>query len=158
MIGEVPEVALTAAVSGRKVELRQIGMPAVLIFHTRETATDAGVVNQSIRRKYSRASIVMVANVVNLRGVPWLFRGIAESALRKAYQEVAAALPQGMSPEDYVVILPDWDSAVTEAVGLQDVDNAVGILVLDRAGNVVGVYQEDDPVSAALAMLIKAGA
>lgn len=155
---EIPAVTLTAAGSGRKVALREIGVPAVLIFHTQETEPMGSAVNQAIREKYALASSVMVVNVADLHGVPRPFHKIAERAMRKAYQKTASQLPQEMPAEEYVVILPDWDGALTKAAGLRDVNETGGIIVLDHAGDVIGVYQGDDPASAALVLLAKAGA
>ena len=157
MDGEIPAVTLTAAGSGRKVALREISVPAVLIFHTQETETVGSTVNQAIREKYALASSVMVVNVTDLHRVPRPFRKIAERVMRKSYQETASRLPQEMPAEEYVVILPDWDGAVTRAVGLRDVNETAGVIVLDHAGDVIGVYQGDDPASVALALLAKAG-
>ena len=157
MDGEIPAVTLTAAGSGRKVALREISVPAVLIFHTQETEPVGSTVNQAIREKYALASSVMVVNVTDLHRVPRPFRKIAERVMRKSYQETASRLPQEMPAEEYVVILPDWDGAVTRAVGLRDVNETAGVIVLDHAGDVIGVYQGDDPASVALALLAKAG-
>ncbi len=154
---EIPAVTLTAVGSGRKVALREIGVPAVLIFHTQETEPVGSAVNQAIREEYALASSVMVVNVADLHGVPRPFHKIAERVMRKAYQETASQLPQEMPAEEYVVILPDWDGAVTRAAGLRNVNETAGVIVLDHAGDVMGVYQGDDPASAALALLAKVG-
>lgn len=81
-----PAAELTAAGSGRRIALDGIGVPAVLIFHTQETAAAASAVNLTVREKYPLASSVLVASMVDLRSVPRLFRSIAEGARRKAYQ------------------------------------------------------------------------
>lgn len=155
--GGIPAVTLTAVGSGRQVVLNKIGLPTVLIFHTQQTAAASTAVNQAVRHRYPLSSLVMVASVVDLHSNPRLFRRIAKGAMKKTYQQAVATLPRGLSPESYVVILPDWDGVVTKALGLRDVNKTAGVAVLDHAGNVVGVYQGDDPASAALVMLAKAG-
>ncbi|MCA9917211.1 MAG: NAD(P)/FAD-dependent oxidoreductase [Anaerolineales bacterium] len=139
----LPSATLTAAGSGRQVVLTDVKRPSVLIFHTQETAAASTAVNQAVRAKYPLATSVFVASVVDLHTLPKLFRRFAESAMRKSYEEAASTLPHGMKPQDYVVILPDWDGGVTRAFGLENVDKQAGVAVLDGNGRLVGVYQGD---------------
>jgi len=77
--------------------------------------------------------------------------------MKKAYQKAADSLPQGLSPAEYVIILPDWDGAVHKAVGLEGTDKEAGVAVLDGAGRVVGARQGDDLGAAAVEMLAEIG-
>ncbi|MCA9934268.1 MAG: NAD(P)/FAD-dependent oxidoreductase [Ardenticatenaceae bacterium] len=152
----LPSTTLTTAGSQRKVTLTQLKRPSVLIFHTQETAAASAAVNQAVRAQYPLADSVFIGSMVDLHNLPKLFRRFAESAMRKSFEEAAAALPAGMKPEEYVVILPDWDGAVTQAVGLQDVDKQAGVAVLDGNGRVVGVYQGDALVEKVMGLLATA--
>jgi phage tail protein X len=156
--GQLPAVTLTACGSGREVALRGTGKPEVLIFHAQATADAAGAVNEAVRQRYPMASSVVSASVVDLCSVPRLFRKVAERSMRKAYNDAASSLADGLSAEDYVVILPDWDGSITKAVGLDAVDKTAGVAVIDRSGKIVGVHQGKDLAAAALNMLARAGA
>lgn len=46
----LPDVTLTAAGSGREVNLRQIGVPAILVFHGQDTSDAALEVNKAVRK------------------------------------------------------------------------------------------------------------
>jgi len=144
---------LIAVESGRPVSLQEIGVPALLVFHTQESAESAQSVIQAVRDHHSRADEVMVASVVDLRQVPRMFRKIAERAMRNAFKEAAEGLPAGLDAADYVVILPDWDGSVTGEMGFGDVGTAPGIAVLDSAGTLAGTEQGGDLTAAALMML-----
>ncbi len=154
-VGQLPALTLKAAGSGREIALNEIGQPVVLLFHTQETADQAAKVNAKIRENacYATADKLMIANVVDLHAVPKLFRNFAERAMKSSYEEAAEGLPAGYAPEDYVIILPDWDGSVTRAVGLKDVSQAAGVVVIDAAGNLLGVHQEDDALNQTLTSL-----
>jgi len=137
---------LIAIGSERKIPLQEIGIPAVLIFHGRETAGAAKVINRPIRDRYPSSSQLTVASVVDMHSVPRLLRGMAEGIMLQAYQEASNELPDDMPVEDYMLLLPDWDGGVTRSVGLRDTNRKAGIAVLDSQGNILGVYQaEADP-------------
>lgn len=154
----LPDLTIKAVGSGRQLALRHIGKPTVLLCHTQETATQAGAINQAIRLEaaYADPSRLMVANVPDLHSVPRLFRFIAEKAMRDAYEQAITQLPAGANPQEAILILPDWEGHVTKAVGLKDVSQTVGIVVLDEAGHVVGSYQGNETIPAILALLKKA--
>ena len=141
--------------SNREVNLNAIGRPAVLIFHTAETAEDAQRINQAVRgtQEYKSFESVLIANVVDLHSVPKLFRSFAEKSMRDSYVKAGGSLPQGETPQDYVIILPDWDGTVTKAFGLKDTNKMASAVILDASGNIVGVYQSGDLTSQALQQL-----
>jgi len=149
----LPDLTLTAAGSGRAFSLASLGAPAVLVLHGQDTAAASDQVNQAVRERYPLASDVMVASVVDLRGVPRMFRRFADGAMKKAYQKAAGNLPRDLSPEEYVIILPDWDGSVNKAVGVENVDKHAAVVVLDGEGRVVGVRQGDDLGAAATGLL-----
>jgi prolycopene isomerase len=129
--------------SNREVKLDAIGKPAVLLFHTQETAEQAAAVNAALRATsdYQNCESLFIANIVDLQSIPKLFRGFAEKAMKESYAQAASALASGRKPEDYVFILPDWDGCVTRSFGLKDTNKSAGAAILDANGNLVGVCQ-----------------
>jgi hypothetical protein len=151
---EVQRAVLAAVASKRRIALAKIDRPAVLIFHARETANAAEAVNTAARARYPAVAVedLLIASVVDLRIVPRMVRGIAERAMRNAYQEAAAALPAGMTPAEYVLILPDWDGKVTAGMGFQNVNRQAGVAVLAGDGR-AAVAQGDDPAQIVMRLL-----
>jgi all-trans-retinol 13,14-reductase len=152
-----PAVTLQAAGSKRQVALNAIGMPAVLLFHTQETAAQAAKLNQALRtvEQYNSPDKLFIANVVDLHAVPKLFRNFADNAMNDSYKQAVATLPKGARPEDNVIILPDWDGRITKSLELKDGAKNAGVVVLNADGFVVGKYQGNDAESHALALLQK---
>ena len=68
--GRLPEVVLTAIVSGREISLRNIGAPLVLIFHAQDTARTALEVNRTVRGAYPDAREVVIVSDWQHRS-PW---------------------------------------------------------------------------------------
>ncbi|MBI5294466.1 MAG: NAD(P)/FAD-dependent oxidoreductase [Chloroflexi bacterium] len=152
-----PAVTLKTSGSGREVTLNAIGKRSVLIFHTADTSEDAERINQAIRavEEYQPCESVTIANVVDLHSVPKLFRSFAEKSMRESYDKASKSIPQGQDPQDYVIILPDWDGKATQGFGLGDTSKVVGLAVLDAQGCVVGTYQGAEPELHALELLKK---
>ncbi|MCC6957079.1 MAG: hypothetical protein IT316_09840 [Anaerolineales bacterium] len=152
---KIPTIKLNAVASGRRLVLDRLGVPIVLAFLWVDTQYLAEEIDQAVRERYPEASQVLVANVASLRGVPGIFRGLAEGEMKKAYKETAAKLPAGRDPADYVIILPDWKSECARALGLRDISSKPAVAVLDGAGGIVGVHQgEPDTLrDAALSLL-----
>jgi prolycopene isomerase len=150
-------VTLQSAGSGRRITLNAIGKPAVLLFHTQDTAEQAAKINQAVRSldRYRDPSHLLIANVVDLHAVPKLFRNIAEKAMKDSYKQAVAALPQGSCAEDNVIILPDWDGRITKSLELQDVSKNAGVVVLNTNGCIAGKYQGSDSKSQVLSLLEK---
>jgi hypothetical protein len=154
-----PDVTLKAIGSAREVALRGIGKPAVLLFHTQETAEEAAKINAAIRavKDCQTPDQLFIANVVDLHAVPKLFRSFAENAMKDSYKKAAETLPAGANPVEYILILPDWDASLTKAIGMKDVDKTAGVVVLDAGGHVVETYQGADAVNTTLGFLKKIG-
>lgn len=140
----IPDVTLEAVVTERDVLLAAPELLTVLIFHGEDTADAASEVNFAIRQAFPSASRVLIASVVDLGYVPEMFRGLARDAMQAAfYKESNTYLPEGYSAEDYIVILPDWEGDVTEAFGFENVDEMLGIVVIEERGRVLLVEQAD---------------
>ena len=115
----LPDVTLTAAGSGREVDLRGIGVPVILIFHGQDTGEAALEVNKSVRKLYPGVDEVFLASVIDLRSFPSMFRSMVQPALEKAYFNAAGKIPEGADPADLVVLMPDWDGTVHDTVGVE---------------------------------------
>lgn len=141
--GRLPHAVLVAAGSGRPIDLRAVGRPAVLVCHGQSTAATARLVNEAVRRDYGPNG-VLVASVVNLRSIPKMLRKVAERSMEKASSVSASFLADGLAPDEYVVILPDWDGSIIAALGASDVDTEAVTFVVDADGAVVNEIPGDD--------------
>jgi hypothetical protein len=146
----LPDVTLTAAGSSREVNLRGIGVPVILIFHGQDTGEAALEVNKSVRKLYPGVDEVFLASVIDLRSFPSMFRSMVQPAIEKAYYNAAGKVPPEADPADLVVLLPDWDGAVHEAVGITGSTDKAAVVVVDAAANILFIDQGDDPAGAAL--------
>lgn len=151
-----PAVTLEAIGHGRKLTLDALGVPALLIFVARETSDAASPVVQSIRDTYPMASQLLIANVADVRGIPRLVRKVAQTLMKSSYNNAVERLAEGRTPEDYVLILPEWDGALMKPLGIEDVTKTIAVAVIDASGGVVGTYQGDDVTAGALALLEQA--
>ena len=153
-----PAVTFKAAGSGRQVTLNAIGKRSVLLFHTADTSEDAERINKAVRAvdEYQACTSITIANVVDLHSVPKLFHSFAEKSMRDSFDKASRSIPKGQDPQDYVIILPDWDGKTTKGFGLGDTSKVVGLAVLDEQGGVVGTYQGNEPERNALELLQKA--
>jgi hypothetical protein len=150
----MPYPSLEAVGSGRVIDVAALDRPAVLICFAEATQNDADPVEAAIRARYSAAH-VLVGHVIDLRAVPSLFRGVARGILNQEHAKALAALPDGETAGDYVVMLPDWDGAFVSALGLQDVSQRLGVAVFAADGALVGTAQGNDVPSAAIRLLEK---
>ena len=82
-----------------------------------------------LRKDYPLAAEVLMTSVVDLHIVPRLVRGVAEAAMRMAYDKAVERFPHEfkppqpeatVDPADYIIILPDWDAAVTRDFGVRN--------------------------------------
>lgn len=149
----LPDVNLTAAGSGREVNLTQIGLPTILIFHGQDTADAALEVNKVVRRRFPTAGEVFMASVIDLRSFPSMFRSMVTPALEKAYFNAAGKVPPGADPADLVVLLPDWDGSVHDTVDVRESTDQAAVLVADDQGRIVCRDQSDKLAETALAAL-----
>ncbi len=149
----LPAVTLTAAGSNREIHLAKIGVPTILIFHGQDTADAALVVNKIVRKQFPTADEVFMASVIDLRSFPSMFRSMVGPAIEKAYFNAAGKVPEEADPADLVVLLPDWDGSVHDAVGVRESTSKAAVLVADSKGRIVGRDQSDTLAETALAYL-----
>jgi hypothetical protein len=153
-----PSIKLTAVGSNRRLTLDRLGIPILLVFLWLDTQDYAEVINRAVRKRYPDSSQVMIANVASLRGIPGIFRGLAENEMKKAYREISAQLPKDLDPAEYVIILPDWKGECARTLGLRDLSSQPAVAVIDQEGMVTGVHQgeADSLEEAALNLLERA--
>ena len=150
---QLPDVTLTAAGSEREVNLRRIGVPVVLVFHGQDTGDAALEVNKTVRKQFAGVDEVFIASVIDLRSFPSMFRGMVQPALEKAYHNAAGRLPAEADPADLVVLLPDWDGSVHDAVNVKGSTEKAAVVVADGDARIVCLDQSDNLAEAALTAL-----
>ena len=154
---QLPDITLTATGSEREIKLTGFGMPVVLICHGQNTSKAALEVNKVVRLEYPDATEVAVASVIDLRSFPSMFHGMVKPELEKAYHKAAGKLPPGANPVDWVILLPDWDGAATDSLGVRDSTATAAVIVADSEGNIVGTRQGDELGVAVLELLAGLG-
>lgn len=150
---QLPDVTLTAAGSEREVNLRNIGVPAILIFHGQDTGDAALEVNKAVRKWYPGVDEVFIASVIDLRSFPRMFHSMVQPALEKAYFNAASRIPTDADPADLVVLLPDWEGIVHDTVGVKGSTEQGVLVVVDRKARIVCLDQSDNLAEAALTAL-----
>ena len=152
-----PDITLQAVESDRTVKPRQPDARyLVLVFQSQKTARAMAPIQDKVRRKFPAAEDVRIASVVDLRGVPRMFRGMAKSALKQAYHDAADHLPAdwpSADPADYVIILPDWKGDVFKAFGIADANEKAAAIVIDQQGIVLGSSQDGNLSAFVLSLL-----
>lgn len=127
--------------SERTVSLQAPGVITVLICLAQETEKDAVIIENAVRERFPSAQDVLVVDVVDLRGVPGLFRKVAEGVLAAEHKKAVVALADGLDPRDHVVILPDWQGEVAKSFNLPEPSKTVCGAVLSAEGDVMGTYE-----------------
>jgi hypothetical protein len=112
----------------------------VLICLAQETEKDAATVEDAVRQRFPDAKDVLVVDVIDLRTVPGMFRKIAEGMLASEHKKAVAALPDGLDPNDHVIMLADWQGDVAHAFNLPEPSKGVCGVVLSADGDVMGTW------------------
>ncbi len=152
-----PDISLQAVESGRTINPAQPDARyLVLVFQSQKTVRAMAPIQDKVRRKFPAADDVRIASVVDLRGVPRMFRGMAKSALKQAYTEAASHLPEdwpSSDPADYVIILPDWKGTFFDAFGVTDANEKAAAVVINQQGVVLGSSQDGNLSAFVLSLL-----
>lgn len=119
-----PAISLTSLVSNRTVDSAACaGRRVLLMFQNPLTASAAQPFQQTVRQVYPNASTLVIASIVDLRSVPIFARTIARQTMIAAYQQalrqVPTKLPDSLTAEDYILLLPDWRGEAVQAFGVQ---------------------------------------
>ncbi|HEX5370456.1 MAG TPA: hypothetical protein VFY10_13665 [Dehalococcoidia bacterium] len=144
---------LTAVGTDRVIDPNVLDAPLVLICYAQATQVAGEAIEAAIRERYPDAHDLILAHVIDLHGVPRMFRGVAEGILRNEYKKAVEALPEGQLPYDYTIILPDWDGGAIAALGFEDLGKHAGVAVFAPPGRLAGTDQSDGAASGALNML-----
>lgn len=145
--------SLTTVGTERVIDVANLDRPAVFLCFAQATQGEADLIEAAVRIRFT-ASEVLVGHVVDLNGVPGIFRGVAERILQSEYEKAVAELPKGETAEDYVVILPDWDGAFVKAMRFaEDVSKRLGVAVFRVDGALLGTAQGDGATESCLALL-----
>jgi hypothetical protein len=147
--------SLTAVGTDRIIGVNTLQVPAVLICYAQTTQDGAPAIELAVRENQPDVSSLLVAHVIDLRGLPRMFRGVAEGVLRGEYKKAVAELAEDEMPYDHVVILPDWDGGFIDATGLEDVSKRLGVAVFAPGGRLIGLEQSDEPVKGTLGLLTR---
>ena len=141
-MASAPDVTYKAIGHGRTINLAQLGVPAALVFVARETSSQANPIISIIRETFPRADQVTICNVADVRGIPKLVRKPVEMLMKSSYNDAVANLQEGRTPEEYVLILPDWDGDAFTALEVESVKETVSIVVLDANGESQGTFKD----------------
>ena len=140
-----PDISMEAVESGRAINPSQPdARRLVLVFQSQQTARALARIQDAVRERFPDADDVRIVSVVDLRSVPRMFRGMAKSALKQAYESAAKHLPDGWTPADYIVILPDWKGEFFRAFGVKDANEEAAVVVIDQQGVALGSQQGAD--------------
>ncbi len=127
--------------------------PTLLVCHTENSTGAVAVVSEHVRATVPDPADLLIVACVDLHHVPKMFRAVANRAMAKAYNTTGDLLPEGLDPVDHVIITPDWDAGIRNALGFDDVDAEAGIGLVDRKGNIAGAYRGLSGLDEALAQL-----
>ena len=153
---DAPALTFEAVGSGKLVKLAELGATALLICLTQQTVEQVGEVVNRVRERFPDNAQAVIIRVVDLRNVTAATRPLAEATLQANYEKRVSRLERGLSPVDYVTILADWAGAVGDALGLKDLENRLGVAVIDRHGFIIGADQGNDVASAAISLIERA--
>ena len=151
-----PALVFTAIESKRMIDVADVDRRTVLLLISQETSNTVDPVIAEVRAKYELASDVQIANVVDLRKFPRVIRKVAETLMAHRYKESAKELPPGRDPAEWIIILPDWDGSLIEALGIADVSHELAVAVVAPGGKLLGVHQGPGAGAAAMEMLARA--
>lgn len=151
-----PAIAFTAIESKRRIDLANVDRKTVLMLISQETADAVDPVISEIRGEYDDIAEVQIANVVDLRKFPRVIRKVPETLMAHRYKESAKDLPPGRDPAEWIIILPDWDGSLIEALGIADVSQELAVAVVAPGGKLLGVHQGPGAGAAAMEMLARA--
>lgn len=128
-----PEITADAYQSGVRPDWAWIASrPTVLIFHGRDNQDAARAVIQTVRNDYRSAADVVTVNIVDLHMYPRVMRKLVRHDLDVVWDHETRNLPGDLDPESHIVIIPDYDGAITREWNVEESDRTVQTVVLDR--------------------------
>lgn len=149
----VPPFQATAAVSGRVITQSDVKGNGVLVVHGAKTADAAKDVSKAVRTKWPKTTDVFLASIVDLRSFAGIWKRVAEAQVKSTYEKLAAkATEAGLDAKEQVLICPDWDGAISQALGVAEPDKEAAAIVV-KAGKVVAVATGKDIAQQVMAAL-----
>ena len=153
-LGSAPAFTLDVIGTTRRISSKEFaGKPVVLVFNTADSAEQANARNNAIRAEYPDYRTLPILTIVDLHGVPKLFRSVARNTMQKSFSQAVAAARAAMqaggmpTPDDMsqvVTILPDWDGSVTQQFGVGDVSKNAAMVLLDARGEILARGQDEN--------------
>jgi len=151
---QAPPFTLQALGSNRTVGTHHCrGTPLLLVFHDQHAVEAVQAMQEAVRARWPDAAQLLICSVVDMSALPSFVRPLAERMMKGIYAKASEAMPPGRSAADYVVILLDWDGAVSRQYGARRVSDAPLLVLIDADGIVRGVHKGRELAGAALAML-----
>lgn len=134
-------------VTGRPVSLRDYrGRTVVVVFGGRDSTDQVRQIGQAIHARYDYEALPMLS-VLDLHGLPKMLQGMAKGRLQNGYQEATQEVARQLQakgqpmPADFshlIIMLPDWDGAVTASFKLSGVDKQAVAVLVDGEGYIRG--------------------
>jgi hypothetical protein len=122
------------------------GRTVVLLVAGRYSGEQAEQIAQTLGRRYPPDQLPVIS-VLDMKGTPKLVQGLAKRDIDKVYQQAVQNATQGMqaqgqaAPADMsrvIIMLPDWQGAVSQSYGLQGVDRQAVAVLVDGNGYIRG--------------------
>lgn len=151
---QAPPFVLKALGSNRTIGVEPCrGTPLLLVFHDQHTIEAVQKMQEAVRSRWPDAAQLLICSVVDMSALPAFTRPLAERVMKGIYAKAAEAMPPGRHAADYIIILLDWDGAVSRRYGAHQVSEAPLLVLIDADGIVRGVYKGRELAESALAML-----
>ena len=131
--------------------------PLLLVFHGHAGADAAFNINAIVRQSFPDTGQVQIASIVDLRHIPRYMRSAVELTLSAAYRNAAKRIPQDRDPTEYVMIAPDWEGKVTNAFGMEERTNDIGLILITPPWQIFEIYNGPEPFANVVAMVASAG-
>lgn len=130
--------------------------PLLLVFHGHAGAEAAFSINAIVRASFPDIAQVQIASIVDLRHIPRYMRSAVELTLSAAYRNAAKRIPQDRDPTEYVMIAADWEGKVTNAFGMEERTNDIGLVLITPPWQIFDVYNGSEPYANVVAMVASA--
>ena len=143
---------LRAIGTDRVIDIATLDVPAIMLCYAQRHRTRLSRWRLGSAPAIQTPRPSLLAHVIDLHGVPSMFRGIAEGIMRGEFDKAVRELAPGQEAFDHVIILPDWDGAFVASTGLTDVSKRLGIAVFAK-GELVGAVQTEEPLKDVLRLL-----
>jgi hypothetical protein len=134
-------------IAGRNVSLSEFqGRTVVMVFSGRDSVDQAQKIGQTIRSRYDVYALPIVS-VLDMHGIPRMMQGLAKGRVQSGYDELVKTAANTLQatgkqlpadPSQAIIMLPDWDGAVTKSFGLQAVDQQAVAVLIDGNGYIRG--------------------